>query len=261
MRLFCSVGLREQAQDLADRCTFDFIGEAESPKNLDGDYVLFLSDQGLSLCQTGKKAAGPISCDFAGGGARHRRLYGGGKSQTIAKAVGIKDKIRPHVADLTAGLGGDAFVLATLGCRVTLVERNPVVVALLRDGLERAAIAAEEDRELADILDRMTLVQTDSQRWLDELPAAEQPEVIYLDPMFPERKKSALVNKNMQAFQQVVDADEDADALLPLALTNALYRVVVKRPAQAPWLANIKPALALEGKSVRFDIYPLKSMR
>ncbi len=261
MQLFCAAGLRQQAEALADSGQFEFAGEAESPRHLDGDYVLFLGEQGLSLCQTGKKAAGPISCDFAGGGARHRRLYGGGKSQTIAKAVGIKDRIRPQVADLTAGLGGDAFVLATLGCRVTLVERNPVVAALLRDGLERARIAAEEDRELADILSRMILAEKDSKRWLEELPAAELPEVIYLDPMFPERKKSALVNKNMQAFQQVVDADEDADALLPLALEKALFRVVVKRPVQAPWLANIKPGLALEGKSVRFDIYPLKSMR
>jgi len=260
MKLFCLQLLEGQARDLAVRSGFEFAGVVEGVKSLSGDYVLFLNEQGLNLCQTGKNSPGSILCEFTKGSARHRRLYGGGKSQVIAKAIGIKDRNRPYVADLTAGLGADAFVLASLGCNVAMVERNSVVAALLQDGLDRAQIASEEESMLAEILTRMAMYQAEAKHWLASLSAGELPDVIYLDPMFPERKKSALVNKKMQALQHVVSDDADANALLPLALESAKYRVVVKRPSKAPWLDNQKPGLSLGGKSVRFDIYPLKTM-
>ena len=258
MKLYWAAGCEKSARRLADRHGFAPAGGRRDIASLNEGYILYFDDRGLSLCQTGWGAAGPIRCDFAAGGARHRRLYGGGKSQTIARAVGIRDNVRPAIADLTAGLGGDAVVLASLGCRVSLVERHPVAAALLEDGLRRAGAAIPDDPSLAPVVDRMRLIRDDAGHWLRSLNTEDSPDVIYLDPMFPERKKSALVKKEMRAFQQVVGDDPDADQLLPLALARARHRVVVKRPAQAPWLNKREPGHTLKGKSVRFDIYPLK---
>ena len=107
---------------------------AELPREA-GALVLYLDDQGISLGETGKKAPKPVQVDFVGGKAAHRRQYGGGKSQLIAKAVGLKTGVKPRVLDATAGLGGDAFVLAGLGCDMLMMERHPVVAALLQDGI------------------------------------------------------------------------------------------------------------------------------
>lgn len=235
-------------------------GEAASSRRLASPLVLWLDADGLSLRQTGPGAMGPVACEFVAGRARHRRLYGGGKSQTIAKAVGIRNGVSPTVTDLTAGLGQDAFVLASLGCKVTMVERHPVIAALVRDGLHRARLAAGGDRGFAEVVGRLALEQQSALEWLAQLGEEERPEVIYLDPMFPERRKSAQVNKNMQVFQHLVGGDPDADLLLPAALEKALFRVVVKRPSHAPWLAGREPPLSFTGKSVRFDVYPLRTM-
>ena len=255
--LYHHPALAAEAGALARLHGFRLAGSADL-RHLDCGHVLYLDDAGLSLRQTGKKAPGPITCEFVAGNANHRRLYGGGKSQLIAKAVGIKGGVRPAIADLTAGLGGDAFVFASLGCPVTLMERHPVVAALLADGLRRAR--ADAEGEVADVVARMQFRQGDARQWLASMPSDDAPQVIYLDPMFPERRKSAAVNKSMTAFQHIVGTDPDADDLLPLALAKARNRVVVKRPARAPWLNHTEPGLVLEGKSVRFDIYPLRAL-
>lgn len=234
------------------------------PESLDtGHFVLLLSEQGLALQATGKKVAGPIMVDFAHGANAHRRQFGGGKGQMIAKAVGVKGAYKPHIIDVTAGLGQDGFVLATLGCKLTLVERSPIVYQLLKDGLARAKLSIDGD--LLDIIDRMGLTHSHSIEYLKALDAPV--DVIYLDPMFPERKNKAEVNKSMKAFHSLVGDDNDAGELLLAALDKAIYRVVVKRPRKAPsldeqypGLALPKPGLVLEGKSTRFDVYPFKKM-
>lgn len=256
--VYCAPGFLAQARTLAAEAGLEAGGECPGPVDIPHPFVLWLDGMGLSIRQTGRNAMGPVQCEFVTGEARHRRLYGGGKSQSIAKAVGIKDKIRPLVVDLTAGLGGDACALAGLGCKVVMTERHPVVAALLEDGLARGMMSADSgDR---DLIARMSLVKMAAAEWLDTLADEQRPDVIYLDPMFPERRKSAKVNKNMQVFHQLVGDDPDADSLLPLALEKARYRVVVKRPSHAPFLNNRKPGLSMEGKAVRFDIYPLRSM-
>jgi 16S rRNA (guanine1516-N2)-methyltransferase len=225
----------------------------------DREQVLVLDEQGLALQQTGRKAPGPVRADFVQGAVDHRRKQGGGKGQMIAKAVGLKAGVYPQVLDLTAGLGRDAFVLASLGCSVQLVERSPVVHALLEDGLMRARLFAEEqDQELLQILLRMQLIRADGREYLQALTST--PDVIYLDPMFPERDKSADVKKEMRAFHSLVGRDEDSGELLTLALQKAGYRVVVKRPRRAPFLADQPPGYQLEGKSSRYDIYALKKL-
>ena len=195
--------------------------------------------------------SGEVRVDFVAGKSRHRRLYGGGKGQQIAKAVGVQGSVRPSVLDVTAGLGGDAFVLASLGCSMYLAERQPVVRALLADGLERL----QADAELAGFGQRMQLLPGDALYALQNWQQAAPPQVVYLDPMFPHSRKSAQVKKEMALFRDLVGADEDADQLLAPALALASHRVVVKRPRLAPDLASQKPTYSLTGKANRFDIY------
>jgi len=228
------------------------------------EFVLLFDSHGIVLQQTGRKAPGPIRAEFAEGAVDHRRKFGGGKGQMIAKAVGVKANVYPRVLDATAGLGKDAFVLATLGCKVQMLERSPCVYALLEDGLARAR-NVYEDAELQQIIARMELLPVDSHDYLfQQLNSCDKetmrPDVIYLDPMFPDRQKTADVKKEMAAFHQIVGKDEDADALLENALLLSNYRVVVKRPRKAPFLANKTPSYQLEGKSSRFDIYTIKKM-
>jgi len=220
------------------------------------EFALQIGADGLQLQLLEAQAPGPVRVDFVEGAAAHRRQFGGGSGQMIAKAVGIQPGIRPRVLDATAGLGRDAFVLATLGCEVSLIERQPLIAALLEDGLGRAA----GDAEVGAIAARMTLLKGNAielmTQWLGEAP-----QIIYLDPMFPHRDKSALVKKEMRLFRPFVGDDMDAPALLAAALELASHRVVVKRPRKAPAIEGAKPGYSLEGKSSRYDIYPKKKLQ
>ena len=197
-----------------------------------------------------------ISAGFHGASLDYRREKGGGRSEMIAKAVGLKGGKQPSIIDATAGLGVDAFVLASLGCQVTMIERVPAVNALLRDGLARSVhYAAEHDNDLAEILDRMQLVHANAEGHLNQIEEMQRPDVVYLDPMFPERKKSAAVKKEMQIFHKLIGPDEDVDRVLNSALVVARNRVVVKRPRIAPVLEGAEPSYVLEGKRNRYDVY------
>ncbi|PIE43390.1 MAG: hypothetical protein CSA50_05825 [Gammaproteobacteria bacterium] len=221
-------------------------------------YGLCYSAQGVALFSSQNKSLGhAITCDFSGGKNNHRRKFSGGKKQLLAKAVGVSSRSELHVLDATAGLGRDAFVLASLGCTVTLLERSVIVHELLRSGLDRARLAGESD--LLSVLDRMNLVHTDAKRWLAQQPA-DCVDVVYLDPMFPQREKTALVKKEMRYFHEIVGSDDDAGELLHQAREKAAYRVVVKRAAKSPYLADIKPTYEIDGKSSRYDIYVNLSM-
>jgi 16S rRNA (guanine1516-N2)-methyltransferase len=249
------------AKNIAEKlnCDYQFglvASEIESP-----DFLVILDTTKVFLQKTGRKSPGPIMVDFTEGSVDHRRKFGGGKGQMIAKAVGIKAGVYPQILDATAGLGKDAFVLATLGSRVDMIERSPLVHTLLENGLSRAReFAAESDSDLFEILQRMQLLHHASQNYLQNLSVDNYPDVIYLDPMFPDREKTAEVKKEMSAFHSLVGKDEDADQLLPLALARVNYRVVVKRPRKAPFLNNQTPSFQLEGKSSRFDIYTVKKL-
>jgi 16S rRNA (guanine1516-N2)-methyltransferase len=223
-------------------------------------FVFVLGRDGLVLHAVGADHVS-IRANFHGATVTYRRKHGGGKGQMIAKAVGVRSGVYPHVLDATAGLGGDAFVLASLGSRMTLLEREPVVRGLLEDGLAQARMyGAAQDAELLEILGRMTLIAADSLNYLRQLSAAERPDVVYLDPMFPVRSKSAKVKKEMRVFHSLVGADSDADGLLETALLCARYRVVVKRPRIAPALSGPPPSHVLEGKSNRYDVYTLEKL-
>ena len=224
------------------------------------DYRLLVDDAGIALYPSDLRLHGPIRVDFNTGANSHRRKFGGGNGQAIAKAVGVSGRFSPKVLDLTAGLGGDAFVLASLGCDVRLFERNPVISCLLEDGIKRAMLASQDDPELHEVMQRFTFIEGDSNKAVNAMSEKERPDVIYLDPMFPHRKKSAKVKKEMQAFQNIVGADEDAGSLLEKAVRVARYRVVVKRATNAEFLAGLKPTYSLTGKSTRFDIFAVRKI-
>jgi 16S rRNA (guanine1516-N2)-methyltransferase len=226
------------------------------PLAVEAEFALQIGAGGWQLQELGPEAAGPVRVDFLEGAVAHRRLHGGGSGQMIAKAVGIQPGVRPVILDATAGLGRDAFLLAQLGCTVTMVERHALIGVLLTDGLERAL----GDPEVGEIIERMQLRLGNAvellKAWSDEAP-----QVIYLDPMFPHRDKSALVKKEMRVFRPLVGADDDAPQLLQAALELATHRVVVKRPRKAPNIDGQSPGYVLEGKSSRYDIYPKKALK
>jgi 16S rRNA (guanine1516-N2)-methyltransferase len=214
-------------------------------------FLLVVTEARLELRQTAAGSAGPVAVDFTTGALDYRRRHGGGRSQAIARAVGLKKNARPLVFDATAGFGRDGFVLASLGCTVHLFERSPVICALLEDGL----IRGRRDPEISRLVrDRLTLTCGDSNELLRQL-AEERPEVVYLDPMFPSRRKSALVKKEMRILQALVGPDPDAPLLLEAALNCARHRVVVKRPRSVPPLESSEPSLKIESRKNRFDVY------
>nr|WP_229806395.1 class I SAM-dependent methyltransferase [Aidingimonas halophila] len=195
----------------------------------------------------------PLKADFVSGRTAHRRRFGGGRGQLVAKACGLGKTASPVIVDATAGLGRDGFVLASLGARVVLVERHPVIHALLADALQRA----RRVDELADVVSRMTLRQGDASRDLAAIMAEVEllPQVVHLDPMFPHRHKSALVKKEMRVFRELAGDDADAACLLETALATATHRVAVKRPRKAPPIEGVSPHHVIAGKTSRYDLY------
>lgn len=258
----CSaLGDKHRAQDLAASLGVPLILSVDPKRITSVSLVLLLDQHGLALQLTGKGAPGPVRAEFVSGRMGFRREHGGGTGQLVARAVGLhKARVSLHILDATAGLGQDAFVLAALGCQLTLVERHPVIHALLQDGLDRATLNAD----CAGTIARMRLLVGSSIDFLEKTEPDEPDrglaDVIYLDPMFPHQDKTALVKKEMQVFRHLVGQDEDTAQLLKAALNTARYRVVVKRPRKAPAIDGPEPTTRLEGKSSRYDIYSLRAL-
>jgi 16S rRNA (guanine1516-N2)-methyltransferase len=218
----------------------------------DTGLLLRLGPDGLGLVDLNQPKVSPLSVDFANAGLLYRKDKGGGKNEAIAKAIGIKGQDSWHVVDATAGLGTDSFILASVGCHVTMLERANVVASLLADGLSRV----QQHEELSWLAERLQLKTGHAGTVMQALLARdERPDAVYLDPMFPHKKKSAAVKKDMQFLQQLLGHDEDADDLLTPALALAKKRVVVKRPNYAPPLNDKAPSMAIKGKKHRFDVY------
>lgn len=217
-------------------------------KTADDTLVQLRLGQSLSLNVPG--LGKPFDIDFAGGKYDHRRRFGGGRGQPLARAIGLKQGQSPSVIDATAGFGRDAFVLASLGCEVMMLEQSSVMSLLLEDALKRAGTTAA----IADIAGRMHLEHIDAIDYLQQTTVTA--DVIYLDPMYPSREKSALVKKEMQLLHQLVGADTNSGELLAVSRQKALKRVVVKRPKGADFVGNQKPAASIESKNTRYDLYP-----
>ncbi|MBK8990868.1 MAG: class I SAM-dependent methyltransferase [Gammaproteobacteria bacterium] len=250
-------GLRARADALAHELGVPCIdGSAESWRVLpDWPFLLLVSGEGLALGQTGGERITPVRADFGDAALMHRLRGSGPRGEDVARALGVPERRGLRVVDATAGWGRDSAVLAALGCEVTMIERHPVVGLLLADALARAV--ASERTEVREIAARLRLLRGDAREVLATW-SGPPPEAILLDPMFPERARSAAVRKEMRFFHDLIGDDADAPALLEAALALALHRVVVKRPRKAPALAGSQPSYAITGRSTRFDVYPLR---
>jgi 16S rRNA (guanine1516-N2)-methyltransferase len=215
--------------------------------NAISDYQLELHD----LTQNNSK----LLIDYSSGEIAYRAQHGGGRKQAMAKAVGFKSGNLPTVIDATAGLGRDAFVLASLGCHVRMIERSPIMACLLDDALRRATL----DEHLKPWINhRLQLVIGDAREQIPLLCERLAADVIYIDPMYPPRRKSALVKKQMRFIQTLVGEDLDSAALLAVALQHAKKRAVVKRPSYAASITGEKPTHTIESKNTRYDVYMIR---
>lgn len=178
---------------------------------------------------------------------KRRLLPGRLNHELLVRACKVKGVSAPVLVDATAGLGQDSLMLAAAGFTVTLFECNPVIALLLRDAVERACL----DPDLAEAASRMHVVEGDSIAGLRDLPAA--PDVIYLDPMFPGRTKSAAVKKKFQLLHRLEMPCQDEKALFDAALGARPRKIVIKRPIKGPYLAGVKSSYELCGKAVRYD--------
>lgn len=214
------------------------------------DYFLNQGENGLCL-MLHHPSWRPLQVDFTQGALYYR--YQHLSNELLAKAIGWKKNTPLHVFDTTAGLGREAFLLAALGCEVTLFERHVLIAALLKDGLQRAA----NHPQLSAVIQRMQLIEKCAITYLQN-ECKIYPDVIYCDPMFPTRTKSAAVKKEMQLLQNIVGLDQDGSHLVSCACKLAKKRVVVKRSKTAPYLQGT-PDFSLCARSHRFDIYLRKS--
>ncbi len=191
----------------------------------------------------------PLRVDFVSGAVGHRLRFGGGRGQDLPKAMGLRAGKTPMIVDATAGLGRDAFLLASLGAQVTLIERSAEMHALLADGMARAAA---EDDGYREIIGRMTLLHGDAKDLLPDLGG----EAILIDPMHPPRKNSALVKRELRQVREIVGTDGDAADLLRVALSAAKQRVVLKWPAKADPIEGVRACShQIRGKSTRYDVF------
>ena len=194
-----------------------------------------------------------LKFDLAQGEVALRASKASKSNEVIAKAIGCKSHYRPNVLDATAGMGRDSLMMAMLGCNVIMQERNFAIYHLLNNALLRLK---NSHNFKSDIVERISLQKQNS---IEKMNALEDVDVIYLDPMFPERKKSALVKKEMRLFKRLAGEDCDADQLLINALNSSAKRIVVKRPKGAPILAkdlvDKKPSHEILAKKFRYDVY------
>ena len=172
-------------------------------------------------------------------------------TELLVRAARLKktktDGKAPTLIDATAGLGEDSILLAAAGFSVKMYEQNPVIAALLKDALDRAVSVPE----LSEIVSRMELINADS---IEAMMNLKEPcDVIYLDPMFPERKKSALIKKKFQLLEQLEKPCTNEEELLGAAIAAHPHKVVIKRPAKGPYLAGVKADYSISGKAVRYD--------
>jgi 16S rRNA (guanine1516-N2)-methyltransferase len=187
--------------------------------------------------------------DFVGGAVGHRHRFGGGRGQPLPRAAGFAKGQTPSIIDATAGLGRDAFLLASLGAQVTLIERSPTMQGLLAAGLARALEAGGETAAAAG---RMTLLPGDARDLLGKLSA----DVVVVDPMHPERTSSALVKQDMRLLRDLVGADPDALELMTAALAAAGKRVVLKWPLRAEPMPGLRAAShQILSKTLRYDVF------
>ncbi len=242
--------LRQRAANLASELALPFLQDGNTDTST-YEFSLHVGEEGIELRDMAAGGDRPIRVDFVTGSTAFRKRSANQRQQLIARAIGLQ-KGTCTLFDATAGLGRDTFLFACLGCSVTAVERSPILTALLRDGLARAA--ESNVMGLRAIIDRIALLQGDSCDVLHNLRHEAKPDVVYIDPMYPLSRKSSLAKKEMRVCRRLVGDDDDATALLAVARTVANRRVVVKRHRHAAPLAP-DASVTYKGTTVRYDAY------
>lgn len=237
---------RHRAQGIATRLGLPF---AKRLTEVTTSVVLVIDVERSWLQRVSEPVLGPVTVDFTSSAMLHRRRAG--HNEPIGRAVGVRADRCPTVFDATAGLGRDAFVLADLGCRITLCEQMTPVAHLLEEAVSLAKMSTLQKVQMA--AGRMTVTCADS-----TTSDASGYDVIYLDPMFPERSKTAAVKKDLatlQALRSDSEQDIDATALLAWAKEQSVPRIVVKRPVKAIVVGSARPSHSIIGKTIRYDVF------
>ena len=208
------------------------------------DLMLRFHKEGLSLCGEGLEMQGDLTHMIP------RLKKNNLQREFLVKASRMKNPgDHPVAVDATAGMGEDSLLLAAVGYQVFLYELNPVIAALLKDSLRRASSVPE----LKEAVSRMQVREGDSIEGLSRLDTP--PDLILLDPMFPERKKSGLIKKKFQLLQKLERPCSDEERLFDAAWSAGPRRLVIKRPLKGPCLAGMKPDYSIAGKAIRYDCF------
>ncbi|QCI16227.1 class I SAM-dependent methyltransferase [Buchnera aphidicola] len=216
----------------------------------DSSMALLINENSLELYDRENLKQKSIKVDFTSKKNNYRCLHFKKKNEVLSRVIGIKKSYFPVILDATAGLGNDAFIFSFLGCQVIMIERHPIVAALLQDGLQRGY----KDKKIGFWLKtRLRLLICDSLNMLN-IPMLN-PDVIYLDPMYPVNKKKSLPKKNMQFFRKLIGNNCNSQNLLNISRKFAKKRVVVKRPFYAKPLSQDQVNFIIKTKNHRFDIY------
>lgn len=210
-------------------------------------YQLVVTPEKLILKKMQGKQAKAIFVDFLSAKLAYRRKN---QRELLKKAMGSMNPKQSLIVDATAGLGEDAFILASKGYSVLMIERSAILAKLLEDGLTRFS-----KEKPYPTFGSLQLIHADAKTYLPKLAQSIAIDVVYLDPMFPERKKTALPRKEMEILRALIGQDTDAAELLQISLKVARRRVVVKRLCSASPLGELKPLFSISGKINRFDIY------
>lgn len=237
-------GDRREAERLADRLN---VSLCESDQPVPSGLTLRFHSGGLSLLEEGLEMQGDLTYMIP------RIKKANLDREYLVRAARLKNlPEHPLAVDATAGMGEDSLLLAAAGYRVILYECNPVIAALLRDSLRRA----DDVAELREIVHRMELREEDS---IEAMGMPDiSPDLVLLDPMFPERKKSALIKKKFQLLHRLESPCRDEERLLEAAIQAAPRRLVVKRPLKGPYLAGKKPDFSIKGKAIRYDCFTIR---
>ncbi|MDH5378657.1 MAG: class I SAM-dependent methyltransferase [Gammaproteobacteria bacterium] len=236
---------RNEAAALSQRLSLPLVELSDTCDGL----LLVVGLENYYLKNTGKNDLGPLCVDFFSSRMKHRLKSGGGP---LLKAVGPVKNDQRRVLDVTAGLGRDAYVLASQGFEVTLLERSSILFEMLNQEIGKQFLDDLQEADRAS-LSKMKLIHIDA---VDFMRSTEEKfDVVCLDPMFPERSKSAKVKKDLQYLQLLHGVEDDGSALLPLARNIAIKKVVVKRPIHAPPLAGLVPNHSFKAKTLRLDVY------
>ncbi len=232
----------DRAKKIARDFSAPLVGEIPNEKN---SRYFVIDKTGISFVSDGKTLKGDFSLML-------KRVSGGHLAhEIILKAA--KPEENERAIDFTAGLGEDSFILAAAGYRVEMFEHNPITAVLLKDAL----IRAKKDQKLKEIAERMSLAEGDSKELISRI--GYLPDLIYLDPMFPEKKKNAETKNKMQVLHTIEKPCEDEEELMRAAFSAKPKKIVVKRPPESSFLAGIEPTYSVERKAVRYDVYAVRA--